>query len=219
MKFNAIKKLFPAHSTNIVRDSLKTNTDEIDFKHIPEELLQIFPHHQTMLRRRFSENFYKCLDIHRRPRLVKKSGELNIYTENVLKHRRRLFSDIFNTLLDVKWRWHFIFFFLSFIISWFIFATVWYMIAFINGDLKATANASLLNSTLNETTKDDQKVCVYGIFRVKNNYCQFLLQSSFRIIHTIPQLKFHCIELVYELKGILFIGKHAYSHHFFFELL
>jgi hypothetical protein len=80
------------------------------------------------IRRRFSETYYNSLDHQKRPRLVKKCGELNIHMENVPKHKRRLLSDIFNTILDIKWRWHVVIFVLSFLLSWFLFATIWYMI-------------------------------------------------------------------------------------------
>ena len=49
--------------------------------------------------RRFSETFYHSFEQKRRPRLVKKNGELNIDMENVPKHKRRLFRDLFNTIL------------------------------------------------------------------------------------------------------------------------
>lgn len=177
-----IKRFFSpsSHSTNIVRDV----PDERDFnKNFPEELLQFFPHHQATLCRRFSENFYNCLDVHRRPRLVKKSGELNIHTENVHKRRRRLWSDIFNTILDIKWRWHFGIFLFSFIFSWFFFASIWYLIAFFHGDLKTTelqgdfiyngssgvlANRSaLLNAqsvAVNDVNKKKPRACVQGVY-------------------------------------------------------
>lgn len=71
----------------------------------------------------------------KRPRLVQKNGELNINTFNIPKHRRRLLSDFFNTILDVKWRWHVIIFILSFILSWFFFAAIWYAIAYLHDDI------------------------------------------------------------------------------------
>jgi hypothetical protein len=86
-------------------------------------------------KRRYSETYYKSLLVHKRPRLVKKCGELNIHMENVPKHRRRLLRDIFNTILDMRWRWHGIIFMLSFITSWLLFAIVWYSIAFVHNDL------------------------------------------------------------------------------------
>ena len=123
------------------------------------------------LKRRFSENFYQCLDVQPRPRLVKKSGELNIVMENVPKRKRRLLSDFFNTILDVKWRWHFIIFLLSFIISWFFFASIWYIIALIHGDLKWTLSFQdtesafnlMKNQTTNVSSIKERTPCVYGI--------------------------------------------------------
>ena len=55
----------------------------------------------------------------------------------------------------MKWRWHILTFFLSFLISWFVFATIWYMIALSHGDLTLDEdkqiyfNASMI-SHLNE---------------------------------------------------------------------
>lgn len=85
-------------------------------------------HLNAHLKRRFSETYYKSLEHYKRPRLVKKCGELNIHMGNVPKHKRRLLSDFFNTILDIRWRWHIVVFFLSFLISWFVFATIWYLI-------------------------------------------------------------------------------------------
>ncbi|RNA03387.1 Inward Rectifying K (potassium) channel family [Brachionus plicatilis] len=82
----------------------------------------------SLTRRKLTETYFQGLEHNKRPRLVKKCGELNIHMDNVPKHKRRLLSDMFNTILDMKWRWHLVIFFLSFIISWFFFATIWYMI-------------------------------------------------------------------------------------------
>ncbi len=48
---------------------------------------------------RFSEAFYESVEQKKRPRLVKKNGELNIDMENVPKRKRRLLRDLFNTIL------------------------------------------------------------------------------------------------------------------------
>ena len=39
----------------------------------------------------------------------------------------------------MKWRWHVLIFFFSFLSSWVCFATVWYTIAFVHGDLNQPA--------------------------------------------------------------------------------
>ena len=46
----------------------------------------------------------------------------------VIFRRRRFLSDIFNTMLDMKWRYVHLAFFCSFIGSWLLFAVVWWVI-------------------------------------------------------------------------------------------
>ncbi|KAF2364267.1 Potassium channel inwardly rectifying Kir [Trinorchestia longiramus] len=70
-----------------------------------------------------------------RKRIVQKNGECNVTVANVAKRRRRYLQDIFTTLVDIKWRWTLMVFALSFILSWLVFAMVWWLIAFIHGDL------------------------------------------------------------------------------------
>lgn len=117
------------------------------------------PFNPSLLRRRFSQTFYKSLNVQKRPRLVKKCGELNISMENVPKHKRRLLSDFFNTILDIKWRWHVLIFLLTFLVSWFIFATIWYLIAYHHDDLDSLANFT--NSSQSETTTQKSTTEVY----------------------------------------------------------
>ena len=47
----------------------------------------------------YGESFYEEKNSKRRPRLVKKCGELNIQTKNVDNHKMRLFKDFFNTII------------------------------------------------------------------------------------------------------------------------
>ena len=61
----------------------------------------LLPQFQTVEKRSYGETFYKSLAINKRPRLVKKCGELNIHMENVAKHKRRLFKDLFNTVIGI----------------------------------------------------------------------------------------------------------------------
>ena len=107
---------------NTFNDKQKQDQLHNTFNELPFFLTQTL---SSVYKRRFSENYYKSFDIHKRPRLVKKCGELNIHMDNVPKHKRRLLSDFFNTILDIRWRWHIAIFLLSFLISWFLFATVW----------------------------------------------------------------------------------------------
>ncbi|XP_064594701.1 G protein-activated inward rectifier potassium channel 3-like [Liolophura sinensis] len=70
-----------------------------------------------------------------RRRLVYKNGEVNITQSNIRKRRRRYLADIFTTLVDIKWRYNLMLFALAFILSWLIFALIWWLICFSHGDL------------------------------------------------------------------------------------
>ncbi|XP_042884249.1 G protein-activated inward rectifier potassium channel 3-like isoform X1 [Penaeus japonicus] len=71
-----------------------------------------------------------------RKRVVQKSGECNVTPSNVAKRRRRYLQDIFTTLVDVQWRWTLLVFAMSFMMSWLVFAVIWYIIAYTHGDLE-----------------------------------------------------------------------------------
>jgi hypothetical protein len=61
-------------------------------------------------------------------RLIGKNGEPNIYRVNISKQHRKYFSDIFNTLIDLKWRYVIFIFVLIYIISWLMFALMWFTV-------------------------------------------------------------------------------------------
>jgi potassium inwardly-rectifying channel subfamily J len=68
-------------------------------------------------------------------RLFFKNGNINISRCNIDKRRRRYLTDIFTTLIDLKWRYNVLVFALGFFISWIIFAIAWYLISYVHGDL------------------------------------------------------------------------------------
>ncbi|XP_062619997.1 G protein-activated inward rectifier potassium channel 4-like [Saccostrea cucullata] len=68
-------------------------------------------------------------------RLVYKNGEVNVTQIHIRKRRRRFLIDIFTTLVDIKWRYNLLLFLLAFILSWLIFAAIWWLICFAHGDL------------------------------------------------------------------------------------
>ena len=100
-----------------------------------------------------------------KPRLVQKCGELNINANKVPKRKRRLLSDLFNTILDIRWRWHVAIFLLSFIVSWFFFAAIWYIIAFIHNDIDYGVGNSNTMSLINnsEINASNRVRCVSGV--------------------------------------------------------
>jgi hypothetical protein len=71
-------------------------------------------------------------------RLFFKNGNINISRSNIKKRRRRYITDLFTTLIDLKWRYNLIIFFLGFLISWTSFAIIWFLISYFRGDLNNT---------------------------------------------------------------------------------
>jgi len=71
-----------------------------------------------------------------RKRIVSKRGNINVGKTKVSKRKRKYLNDIFNTMLDLQWRYVHIVFLLSFFLSWLAFAGVWYLILYIHGDFE-----------------------------------------------------------------------------------
>ncbi|XP_014205715.1 uncharacterized protein LOC106637442 isoform X2 [Copidosoma floridanum] len=69
-----------------------------------------------------------------RRRAVLKSGECNVLQSRISRRSLRFLQDIFTTLVDTQWRWTLLCFALSFVLSWLVFAGMWYLIAFTHGD-------------------------------------------------------------------------------------
>lgn len=71
-----------------------------------------------------------------RRRAVLKNGDCNVVKSRMSRRRLRFLQDIFTTLVDTQWRWTLLVFTLSFILSWMLFAVIWWLIAFTHGDLE-----------------------------------------------------------------------------------
>jgi len=69
-----------------------------------------------------------------RRRIVSKQGECNVQLYRVSKKRKYFLKDAFTTCVDMKWRYTLLAFTASFLISWLLFAVVWYLIGYIHGD-------------------------------------------------------------------------------------
>lgn len=92
----------------------------------------ITPHKRgTLVRklRKIGQQFSK----RKKARLVNQDGTCNISSAKIKK--KAFFFDFYASVLDMKWRYIWTFFILAFLISWLIFAVIWYLIAFNNGDL------------------------------------------------------------------------------------
>ncbi|XP_061165951.1 ATP-sensitive inward rectifier potassium channel 12-like [Saccostrea echinata] len=70
------------------------------------------------------------------PRLIEKNGTCNIESRTIRGKNIRFMSDIFTTLLETQWRLFLSLFALSVVFSWVLFATVYFLIAYSNGDFE-----------------------------------------------------------------------------------
>lgn len=69
-----------------------------------------------------------------RQRYVEKDGKCNVQHGNVIETYRYL-TDIFTTLVDLKWRFSLLVFILAYAITWLFFGLIWWFIAYCRGDL------------------------------------------------------------------------------------
>ncbi|XP_050977006.1 G protein-activated inward rectifier potassium channel 2 isoform X2 [Labeo rohita] len=68
-------------------------------------------------------------------RYVRKDGKCNVHHGNVRETYRYL-TDIFTTLVDLKWRFNLFIFVLVYTVTWLFFGFMWWLIAYVRGDLE-----------------------------------------------------------------------------------
>ncbi|KAK9530388.1 hypothetical protein VZT92_011892 [Zoarces viviparus] len=99
----------------------------------------------SVLRRKFGED-YQVVNTNRditfsaqakkkRQRFVEKNGRCNVQHGNLGGETSRYISDLFTTLVDLKWRWNMLIFILTYTVAWLVMASMWWVIAYIRGDL------------------------------------------------------------------------------------
>ncbi|XP_078408320.1 G protein-activated inward rectifier potassium channel 1 isoform X1 [Cetorhinus maximus] len=71
----------------------------------------------------------------KRQRFVDKNGRCNVQHGNLSGETSRYLSDLFTTLVDLKWRWNLFIFILTYTVAWLFMASMWWLIAYIRGDL------------------------------------------------------------------------------------
>ncbi|ELW64536.1 G protein-activated inward rectifier potassium channel 4 [Tupaia chinensis] len=65
---------------------------------------------------------------------MERSGKCNVHHGNVRETYRYL-SDLFTTLVDLKWRFNLLVFTMVYTVTWLFFGFIWWLIAYIRGDL------------------------------------------------------------------------------------
>ncbi|OCT61414.1 ATP-sensitive inward rectifier potassium channel 12 [Xenopus laevis] len=71
-----------------------------------------------------------------RNRFVKKNGQCNVQFANMDDKSQRYIADMFTTCVDIRWRYMLIIFCLAFLASWLLFGLIFWLIAFVHGDLE-----------------------------------------------------------------------------------
>ncbi|CAM5129202.1 unnamed protein product [Natator depressus] len=71
----------------------------------------------------------------KRQRFVDKNGRCNVQHGNLGGESSRYLSDLFTTLVDLKWRWNLLIFLLTYTVAWLVMASMWWGIAYLRGDL------------------------------------------------------------------------------------
>ncbi|KAL3055610.1 hypothetical protein OYC64_018311 [Pagothenia borchgrevinki] len=70
----------------------------------------------------------------KRQRYVEKNGRCNVSHGN-MRETYRYLTDIFTTLVDLNWRSSLVVFVMAYAVTWLFFGAIWYLIAYLRGDL------------------------------------------------------------------------------------
>ncbi|XP_005513624.3 G protein-activated inward rectifier potassium channel 1-like [Columba livia] len=90
----------------------------------------------SAVHRRFGDEYRAVGPARReRQRFVDKNGRCNVQHGNLGGESSRYLSDLFTTLVDLKWRWNLLIFLLTYTVAWLVMASMWWGIAYLRGDL------------------------------------------------------------------------------------
>nr|XP_010969612.2 G protein-activated inward rectifier potassium channel 1 [Camelus bactrianus] len=114
-------------SRNAMNQDMEIGVTTRDPKKIPKQARDYIP---------IATDRTRLLVEGRRPRqrYMEKSGKCNVHHGNVQETYRYL-SDLFTTLVDLKWRWNLFIFILTYTVAWLFMASMWWVIAYTRGDL------------------------------------------------------------------------------------
>ncbi|XP_007888118.1 G protein-activated inward rectifier potassium channel 1 [Callorhinchus milii] len=97
----------------------------------------------------------------KRQRFVDKNGRCNVQHGNLGSENSRYLSDLFTTLVDLKWRWNLFIFILTYTVAWLFMAFMWWVIAYIRGDL-------------NKPHGEDDTPCVANVYNFPSAFLFFI---------------------------------------------
>nr|XP_009933868.1 PREDICTED: G protein-activated inward rectifier potassium channel 1 [Opisthocomus hoazin] len=94
-------------------------------------------------------------------RFVDKNGRCNVQHGNLGGETSRYLSDLFTTLVDLKWRWNLFIFVLTYTVAWLFMASMWWVIAYMRGDL-------------NKAHDDSYTPCVANVYNFPSAFLFFI---------------------------------------------
>ncbi|XP_010712385.1 G protein-activated inward rectifier potassium channel 1, partial [Meleagris gallopavo] len=97
----------------------------------------------------------------KRQRFVDKNGRCNVQHGNLGGETSRYLSDLFTTLVDLKWRWNLFIFVLTYTVAWLFMASMWWVIAYMRGDL-------------NKAHDDSYTPCVANVYNFPSAFLFFI---------------------------------------------
>ncbi|NXE97681.1 KCNJ3 protein, partial [Menura novaehollandiae] len=97
----------------------------------------------------------------KRQRFVDKNGRCNVQHGNLGGETSRYLSDLFTTLVDLKWRWNLFIFILTYTVAWLFMASMWWVIAYMRGDL-------------NKAHDDSYTPCVANVYNFPSAFLFFI---------------------------------------------
>merc|ERR1712106_1019 len=126
--------------------------------------------------------------MNKRMRVVQKSGVTNITNKNISKKKRKYFSDLYTTLLDATWGQCILLFSACFFTSWLLFASVYYFLSFLHGDLT--------KHILADSQEQSQWIpCILGIDGFLSSFL-FSLETQQTIGYGTRAITDHCLDVV-----------------------
>ncbi|XP_029353212.1 ATP-sensitive inward rectifier potassium channel 12-like [Echeneis naucrates] len=97
-----------------------------------------------------------------RSRFVKKNGQCNVVFNNMEDKPRRYLADIFTTCVDIRWRYLFLIYTATFLLSWLLFGLIFWGVALAHGDFDLHTPVTDPRKNVEEG-KDEWRPCILHI--------------------------------------------------------
>ena len=101
-----------------------------------------------------------------RRRLVEKNGQRNVRSKHI--PRTRYVQDMFTTILDARWKWMMFLFIVSYLLTWTVFATLWWVIFEVRESTKCIAGVQHWTEAFLYSIETQQTIG-YGTRAIRDN--------------------------------------------------